>query len=252
MCQNLFPYFKRHTKSLNCKLFFLYTCIYIHKLWLTYCIFKTHFRYITVHNIVINWLQRKHRSLISQYNMFCTIKNIKNTYTYNSKSHSIHNYKRIYTFKKLHNTICHISNVKTLKRNLMGIGPSFSAALYNSFADCIVGNTQLMTLRLLSTRQQSKRDQLSFNFLNGGMLFYFKLLSSNFIEKHILNWKMQKINNLTLGVIQSMTCQSTRYIIRNMVFLMIALPLENKKATKDFGVVFFYNVYSYWIDSWNS
>jgi hypothetical protein len=66
---------------------------------MTYCIFKTHFRYITVHNIVIYWLQRKHRSLISKYNMFCTIKNIKNTYTYNSKSHSIHNYKRIYTFK---------------------------------------------------------------------------------------------------------------------------------------------------------
>jgi hypothetical protein len=52
---------------------------------MTYCIFKTHFRYITVHNIVINWLQRKHRSLISKYNIFCTIKNIKNTYTYNIK-----------------------------------------------------------------------------------------------------------------------------------------------------------------------
>lgn len=54
-----------------------------------------------------------------------------------------------------------ISNVKTLKRNLVGIGLSFSAALYNSSADCIVGNTQLMMLRLLSTRQQSKRDQMS-------------------------------------------------------------------------------------------
>ena len=29
-----------------------------------------------------------------------------------------------------------IPNVKTLKRNLVGIGPSFSAALYNSSTDC--------------------------------------------------------------------------------------------------------------------
>jgi len=44
-------------------------------------VFKTRFRYVTVHNIVTNWLQKKHRSLIFKYNIFCTMQNIKSTYT---------------------------------------------------------------------------------------------------------------------------------------------------------------------------